>query len=34
MGFDREYILDAEGEEIAEAYETAVYESNKYYYDE
>lgn len=30
MGFDWENILDAEGEDIAEAYEDAVYEANVY----
>lgn len=33
MGFDWEYILDAEGDDIAEAYEEAVYEANKYFED-
>lgn len=31
MGFDWEYLLDAEGEDIAEAYEMSVYEANKYF---
>lgn len=31
MGFDLEYLLDAEGEDIAEAYEDAVYEANEYF---
>lgn len=30
MGFDWENILDAEGEDIAEAYEDAVYEATVY----
>lgn len=30
MGFDWENILDAEGEDIAEAYESAVYEAYVY----
>lgn len=33
MGFDWEYLLDAEGEDIAEAYEMSVYEANKYFED-
>lgn len=31
MGFDWEDILDAEGDDIAEAYEEAVYEANQYF---
>ena len=30
IGFDWENILDAEGEDIAEAYEDAVYEATLY----
>lgn len=31
MGFDWEEILDAEGEDIAGAYEDAVYDAQKYF---
>lgn len=34
MGFDWETILDAEGADIADAYEAAVYEATKYEEDE
>lgn len=31
MGFDWETLLDAEGADIADAYEDAIYESSKYF---